>query len=37
MVTPQRLHLGTNGIRDFAADVRVDFVKHEQRDCVVRS
>ena len=37
MIPSQRLHLGTNGVRDFAADVRVDLVEHEQWNCVVRS
>jgi hypothetical protein len=37
LMIAQRLHLGTNGVRDFAADVRVDLVEHEQWNCVMRS
>ena len=37
MIASQRLHLGTNSKRDFAAHVCVDLVEHQQRDCVLRS
>ena len=35
VIFAERLHLRPDGIRDFAADVRVDLVEDEQRDRVL--
>ena len=32
---PEGCHLGPHGLGDFAADVGVDFVEHEQRDRIL--
>ena len=37
VIPPQPLHFGTNGVRDFAADVCVDLIEHEQGNGIMRS
>jgi hypothetical protein len=36
MIRRQFSHLRPDGVRDLAADIRVDLVEDEQRDCVLR-